>query len=68
MPVVCYPLTAIDNPNSLNISQDEFTTFAFPDVFTPKCDKHLLSLYNITPESHIKVSRIKEMIASERNS
>ena len=38
MPVVCYPLTAINNPNSLNIPQDEFTTFAFPDVFTPKND------------------------------
>ena len=23
---------------------------------------HLISLYNITPESHIKVMRIKEMI------
>ena len=30
----------------------------------PKSDQHLISPYNITPESHIKVSRIKEMITS----
>ena len=30
----------------------------------PKSDKHLISPHNITPESHIKVSRIKEMITS----
>ena len=29
---------------------------------TPKSDKHLISPYNISPESHIKVERIKEMI------
>ena len=29
---------------------------------TPKSDQHLISPYNITPESHIKVKRIKEMI------
>ena len=28
---------------------------------TPKSDKHLISPYNISPESHIKVMRIKEM-------
>ena len=33
-------------------------------LLTPKCDKHLISPYNITAESHIKVWRIKEMIAS----
>ena len=31
---------------------------------TPKSDKHLISSFNITPESHIKVRRIKEMITS----
>ena len=35
------------------------------NLLTPKCDKHLISPYNITPESHIKVWRIKEMIASK---
>ena len=29
---------------------------------TLKSDKHLISPFNITPESHIKVMRIKEMI------
>ena len=29
----------------------------------PKSDQHLLSPHNIIPESHIKVMRIKEMIA-----
>ena len=29
---------------------------------TPKSDKHLISPYNISPESLMKVTRIKEMI------
>ena len=32
--------------------------------FTPKSDKYLISLYNITPESNTKVRRIKEMITN----
>ena len=28
----------------------------------PKSDYHLISPYNINPESHIKVMRIKEMV------
>ena len=36
--------------------------------FTLKSDKHLISPYNITPESHIKVTRIKEMITIKRSS
>ena len=31
----------------------------------PKSDKHLISPYNITPESNINVTRIKEMITKE---
>ena len=31
---------------------------------TPKSDQHLISPYNITPESNIKVMRIKEMITN----
>ena len=31
---------------------------------TLKTDQHLISPYNITPESHIKVMRIKEMITN----
>ena len=32
--------------------------------FTPKSDWHLISPYNITPESHSMVMRIKEMISN----
>ena len=31
---------------------------------TPKNDKHLISPYNITSESHITVMRMKEMITN----
>ena len=33
---------------------------------TPKGDQHLISPYNITPVSHIKVMRIKKMINSPK--
>ena len=36
------------------------------DSLTPKSDKHLISPYNITTESHINVMRIKEMITNQR--
>ena len=38
------------------------------DSLTPNSDKHLISPYNITTESHIGVMRIKEMITNQRNS
>ena len=31
---------------------------------TPQSDLHLISPYNITPKSHIKVMRIKDMITN----
>ena len=34
---------------------------------TPMSDSHLISPYNITPESHVKVVRIKEMIINWRS-
>ena len=34
------------------------------NTLIPKSDEHLISPYNITPESHIKVMRIKEMITN----
>ena len=34
----------------------------------PESDKHLISPYNITPESNIKVMRIKEMTTNWRTS
>ena len=46
-----------------------FTTQQFyVDPLTPKGDLHLNSPYNTTPESHIKVMRIKEVITNLRNS
>ena len=33
--------------------------------FNPNRDEHLISPYNITPESHIKVMGIKKMIINE---
>ena len=35
--------------------------------FTPKSDQHPKSPYNITPKSHIKAMRIKEMITNQRS-
>ena len=35
---------------------------------TPKSDQHLISLYNISSESNIRVMRIKEMITNVRYS
>ena len=35
------------------------------DPWTSKSDQHLVSPYDITPESHIKVMRIKEMITDQ---
>ena len=34
----------------------------------PKIDQHLISPYNITPESHIKAMRVKEMVTHYINS
>ena len=38
------------------------------NLLAPKSDQHLISPYNITPESHIKVMRMKEMITNLRSS
>ena len=35
---------------------------------TPNSDKHLIFLHNTTSESHIKATRIKEMITNKGNS
>ena len=40
----------------------------YVDSLTNKGDLHLNSPYSITPESHIKVMRIKEVITNFRNS
>ena len=37
------------------------------NLLTPKSDQHLISPNNITPESHIYVTRRKEMIITKRS-
>ena len=44
-----------------------YTDLTFNSL-TPKSDQLLVSSYNITPESNIKVMRIKEMINNYRSS
>ena len=41
--------------------------FPLPPMI-PKIDQHLISPYNISPESHIKAMRVKEMITHCKNS
>ena len=41
--------------------------YLFVNSLNPKSDKHLISPYNITPESHIKVMRITEMITNKKS-
>ena len=43
------------------------STFHLFYPLNPWSDQHLISHYKITPESHTKVMRIKEMIINERN-
>ena len=41
------------------------TNISYVNPLSPKSDQHLISPYNITPESHIKVMRIEEMVTKE---
>ena len=36
------------------------------NLLNPKSDQHLISPYHITPESHMKVTRIKKMITNKK--
>ena len=47
----------LDNGSELQHHQ----MMSFFDPFAPKSDQHLISPYNNSPESHMKVTRIKEM-------
>ena len=40
--------------------------YIYVNPLTPKSDQHLISPYNITPDSGIKVMRVKEMISYRR--
>ena len=54
-----------DKTRKKKIKSGRGTTSVFKVLFdslTLKNDWHLISPYNITPETHIKVRRIKEMI------
>ena len=42
----------------------EWYAWSLVITLTPKNDQHLISPHNITPESNIKVMRIKEMITN----
>ena len=48
-------------------SLDKSTQEILLNPLNPKSDWHQTSLYNIIPESHVKVRRIKEMITNERS-
>ena len=41
--------------------------FSLVIYLNPKSSKHQIPSYNISPESHIKVMRIKEMITNKRS-
>ena len=43
-----------------------FETLYVVNPVTPKSDQHLISPYNINPELHIKVTRIRKMITSQK--
>ena len=49
---------------SWKISKSSRKRSAKMNPLHPRSDKHLISPYNITPESHIKVMRIKKMITN----
>ena len=70
-----WQLTPIEVLDHKNWKEDQFwkaiepiTTWKPLNPLTPKSDQYLNSPYNITPESHIKVMRIKEMVTNLRSS
>ena len=57
-----------DSNTVTNLKQCKLYYSSSLNPLTPKSDSHLVSPYNITPKSHIKVTRIKEIIANLRSS
>ena len=51
-----------------SLIDDEFLYFCDLNPLTPESDQHIISPYNITPESHIRLTRIKEIITNYRGS
>ena len=47
-----------------SLIDDEFLYFCDLNPLTPESDKHIISPYNITPESHIRVTGIKKIITN----
>ena len=48
--------------NQLRKAREYFSSHSCLNPLIPESDLHLISPFNITPESNIKVMRIKEMI------
>ena len=46
------------------INNHDYNCIIYFDPLAPACDKHLISPYNISSESNIKVMRIKELITN----
>ena len=60
---VCYHLNTSQRFHS-SIPFDAFSLIAHINPLSPKSDQLLISPHNITPESNIKVTGIKEMITN----
>ena len=58
----------LDNGQYMDITRRDYMSISSGNLgvnpSTPKSDKHLISPYNISPESLMKVTRIKEMITN----
>ena len=48
----------------ISLLQKNKKQFLLLNLLTPESDWYLTSPYNITPETHIEVMRIKEMITN----
>ena len=60
-----YLLPKLNHSRFRHLKDSKATTmFLTLSPLAPKSDKHLISPYNITPVSHFKVTRIKEIIAN----
>ena len=65
--VVCLFVCLSSLPLSIENVRSVIGNCPYADTFnplTPNTDQHLISPYNIIPESNIKVMRVKEMITN----
>ena len=61
---VCYHLNTSQRFHSKSTPFDAFSLIAHINPLSSKSDQLLISPHNITPESNIKVTGIKEMITN----